>query len=181
MGKHMRDSRVAGHRWRIIGWGAAACLLLVPLVAMQLTEEVRWNAFDFVFAAGLILGVGIGFELAVRASRNNAWRAGAAVALANAFLILWANGAVGILGSERDAINTVFTGIVVLALVGAAVARFRASGMAVAMFVAAGAQLAAALYGLTIDVRGAVVSGLFVTLWGVAGWLFRRAARGPSV
>lgn len=28
--------------WRIVGWGTAAALLLLPLVAMQFTSEVNW-------------------------------------------------------------------------------------------------------------------------------------------
>lgn len=32
-------------------------LLLVPLVAMQFTDEVRWNLADFVVAGALLFGV----------------------------------------------------------------------------------------------------------------------------
>jgi hypothetical protein len=165
------------NRWRIAGWTAAAVLLLLPAVAMQLGDEVNWDAADFLFAAVLVIGTGVTFELAVWLSRSFAYRAGAAVALANVFLMTWANGAVGIIGSERDPINTMFTGIVLLALVGSVIARFRARAMAVAMLVAACAQLVAAAIGLTQDVRGAVLSGFFVVLWLASAVLFAMAAR----
>jgi hypothetical protein len=170
-------SRPASHRLRIAGWGAAGMLLLLPAVAMQLTDEVNWDAADFVFAGILVIGVGVAFELALRLSRNLAYRAGAAVALGNMFLITWANAAVGIIGSERNPTNWIFTGIVLLALVAAASMRFRARGMGLVMAAAACAQLVAAGIGLTQDVRGAVLSVFFVALWLTSALLFNAAAR----
>ena len=38
-----------GGRWRALMWGGAACLLLLPLVAMQFSDEVRWTGGDFFF------------------------------------------------------------------------------------------------------------------------------------
>jgi len=80
--------------WRVAGWSLAALLLLLPVIAMQFTREVNWTPFDFAFAAVMIGGVGIAFELTVRATRNNAYRSGFAIALAAAFLLIWMNGAV---------------------------------------------------------------------------------------
>ncbi len=36
---------------RIAAWSAAALVLLLPLVAMQFTEEVNWTVADFVSPA----------------------------------------------------------------------------------------------------------------------------------
>ena len=56
----------SGSRLRIVAWGAAATLLLVPLVAMQLTDDVAWTAGDFV-AAGIFLFTPIVvYEIVVR-------------------------------------------------------------------------------------------------------------------
>jgi hypothetical protein len=49
-------------------------VLLVPLVAMQFTEEVNWSPFDFVFAAALLGGTGLLLELAVRKPSRFAYR-----------------------------------------------------------------------------------------------------------
>lgn len=47
-----------GNRWRIAAWSIAAGLLLLPLLAMQVTDEVDWNRADFAVAAALLVGVG---------------------------------------------------------------------------------------------------------------------------
>jgi hypothetical protein len=50
-------------------------VLLVPLVAMQFTEEVNWSLFDFAFAAALLGGAGFLVGLAVRRPSSIAYRA----------------------------------------------------------------------------------------------------------
>jgi hypothetical protein len=57
---------------------ATALILLVPLVAMQMTDEVDWGWFDFAVAAVLLGGTGLLLELAVRKPGNFAYRAAAA-------------------------------------------------------------------------------------------------------
>ena len=39
-----------GNRWRIAAWSIAAGLLLLPLLAMQVTDQVDWNLADFAVA-----------------------------------------------------------------------------------------------------------------------------------
>lgn len=163
--------------WRLGLWAVAAALLLLPAVAMQFTDEVQWTAADFVFAGVLIGGVGLAFELAVRMTPDPFYRAGAAAALAAAFLILWANGAVGMIGDEGNPFNLLFYGAIALALAGAVAARFRASGMALAMGLAGLAHASAGIAGAFIDPRGGLVSTAFAGVWLLSAWLFRRAAR----
>lgn len=82
--------------WRRASWIAAAGLVLLPLVAMQFTTEVRWDGADFlVFGAMLIVACGA-VELAVRLTRRTGIRLLAGGAIAAAFLIVWADLAVGI-------------------------------------------------------------------------------------
>jgi len=153
-------------------WSIAALLLLLPLVAMQFTNEVNWTAGDFIFA-GLLIGiVGATFELTVRVSRNHSYRAGVAFALAAAFLTVWANGAVGMIGNEDNPYNLFFLGVILLALVGAVIARFRPAGMAGAMAAAAVAQVAFAVGGMPADFRGAVFSAAFGGIWLLSAALF---------
>ena len=41
-------------------WGGVVLvLLLVPLVAMQFTREVRWGLADFIVAGALLFGAGL--------------------------------------------------------------------------------------------------------------------------
>jgi len=163
--------------WRIVAWSFAAFLLLLPLVAMQFTAEVNWTGSDFIFAAVMIGGVGAVFELTVRMSRNHAYRAGVGFALAAAFLIVWANGAVGMIGDEDNPYNLLFGGVLLIALVGAIIAWFRPAGMGRAMAAAAVAQVAVSAFGLSADARGAVFSIAFAAPWLLAAALFRKAAR----
>jgi hypothetical protein len=164
--------------WRIAGWSIPALLLLLPLVAMQFTQEVNWTASDFVVASVLFGSVGLTFELIVRTSSSLAYRAGAALAVITAFLTFWVNGAVGMIGSEDNSYNLLFGGVLILALVGAIVARFEAGGMARAMVAAAIAQAAVAAFGLSTDVLGGVLSMGFAAPWLLAAALFWKPARG---
>jgi hypothetical protein len=165
-----------GLPWRLLGWGTAAALLLLPMVAMQFTDEVNWGPFDFVFA-GLLLGsVGLAFELTVRASDDRAFRGGVAVTLAAAFLTVWVNGAVGMIGSEDAPYNLLFLGVIVIALIGAVIARFRPAGMAAASLVAAVAQAGLGAAGLSTDLLGGILSTGFACFWLLAAALFRSAA-----
>lgn len=170
----------SGIAWRWIGWGAAAALLLVPLAARW-----PWTASDYVLAGAAFALVGGAFEVAVRMTPSPAYRAGAAVALLTALLLAWVNGAVGIIGSEDNPANLMYLGVIAVAIAGAAIAAFRATGMARAMAAAAIAQglvTAAALaggLGASEPAGWIGVLGLnlgFVLPWVLAWGLFRRAA-----
>lgn len=86
---------LSAHRLRIVGWGLAACLLLTPLVAMQFTREVAWGPGDFVVAAGVLGGVGVGLELAARL-RRPLHRIAVGLGVLALALLVWAELAVGI-------------------------------------------------------------------------------------
>ncbi len=172
--------RGLGSRWRIAAWGAAAALLLVPLVAMQVTDEVAWTASDFAFAGGLLAGVGVAYELAVRMTRNRAYWAATGVALAGVFLLVWMNAAVGIIGTENNPANLMFGGVLVTGLVVAVFARFQANGMAAALVAMAVAQALVAVIALVAGLGfvGPLTGVFFCAMWLLSAWLFRRAAAG---
>ena len=169
--------------WRIAVWGGAAALRLAPAVATQLTDEMAWDSADFILV-GLLLAAGcILWETAVRKSGSVTYAAGVGVAAGAAFLLLLVNGAVGFLGSEANPVNLVFLTVPAVALGGAIVARFRAEGMARALAVTAGAQVAAGALGFALfpDLRGFLIgTALFVPLWLLSAWLFARAAGADS-
>lgn len=169
------------NRWRIPMWSAFAVLLLIPAVAMRFTSEVRWTAFDFAFAAVLLSLVGGAYELATLRTANAAYRAGVGIAVTTTFLLIWINGAVGIFGDEGPQ-NLLFGGVLLVALVGALVARFRPRGMALAMAAAAGVQILAAAIGLVtgwgVPFEALLAAG-FALPWAASAGLFLKAA-GPS-
>jgi hypothetical protein len=185
-GKAMADFTdiVAGPRWsgwRIAMWGTAAVLLALPAVAMRFTPDVDWSGTDFAAMAAM-LGIACGAcELAARASRSGAYRLGAGVAIGIAFLTVWANLAVGMIGSELNPYNLVFGGVLAVAIVGGILTRFQAAGMARVMVVAAIAQAGAGALGLYADSRGAIFSMAFALPWLLSAALFRKAAREGTV
>lgn len=76
-----------------------ASLLLLPLVAMQFTDEVKWTLSDFVVAGILLLVAGLAVEFTMRRVKTTKLRIAACVALLLVFLLLWAELAVGIFGT----------------------------------------------------------------------------------
>jgi len=172
---------------------ATASLLLIPLLAMQFTQEVNWTLLDFAVAGTLLFGAGLAFILVARLGHSVAYRLAAGVAVGAGLLLVWANLAVGLVGSEKNPANLLYGGVLVVALVGAIGARFRPLGMSRAMFAAALTYVAVTATALFIwkpsgaaaeptvglaNVLGA--NALFAALWVVAGWLFRRAGTSSS-
>ena len=165
------------HRSRVAVWGTAACLLLVPLVAMQFTREVDWTGSDFV-VMGAMLAAACGiWELGMWLSRNRAYRAAFAVAALGAFLMTWINLAVGIIGKEGGPLNMLFFAVLAVGIVGALAARFRPLGLAVAMVAMAGGQSMIAVVTLIVHGKTAALSGFFTAVWLLSAWLFSKAAR----
>lgn len=76
-----------------------ALLLLIPLIAMQFTNEVNWTLFDFVAAGVLLLGTGLLCELVIRKVTNIKYRIAICAALLAALLLVWLQLAVGIFGT----------------------------------------------------------------------------------
>ncbi len=74
-------------------------LLLVPLVAMQLTSEVYWTTMDFVVAGALLLTTGLTMEWIMRKVVKKSVRAVLIAIGIVLFLLVWAELAVGIFGT----------------------------------------------------------------------------------
>ena len=159
---------------------------MLPLVAMRFTDEVRWDALDFAVFGAMLAGAGAVLELAVRRGRSGAYRAAAGIAVAAAFLLVWTNLAVGIIGSEDDPANLMYAGVLAVAGVGAAIAGFRPAGMARALSATALAQAAVGAAALGAGLGSTAPSfpeailfptAFFTLLWVASAALFRKAAR----
>ena len=174
--------------WRWVAWGAAVCLLLLPAIAMQFTDEVNWSVSDFVIFGVMLLGVGVPLELAVRTTGDTTYRLAVVVALGAAFLLVWMSLGVGIIGADGDPANRMYFGVLAVGIVGALIAGFRPEGMSRALVATAIAQAgvaAIAIFGglgrpWSGPLELALLNGFFVVLWTVSAWLFRRAAQGHS-
>jgi len=167
-----------GNRWRIAIWGGAALLLLLPLVAMQFTHEVNWGVGDFIGFGAMLLAACGTCELAARMTRNSAYRIAVGVAVAAAFILVWMNLAVGIIGDEGDPANLMFGGVLAVGIIGAVIARFQPQGMARALITTALAQALVGMIALAMgSVEGFVLTGFFAALWLTSARLFRKSAR----
>jgi len=74
-------------------------LLLIPLIAMQFTDEVNWTIIDFVIAGGLLFGAGIISEIVLRKINSLNHKVGLLSAILIIVILIWIELAVGILGS----------------------------------------------------------------------------------
>lgn len=83
-------------RLRLALWSFAGLLLLIPAIAMQFTPEVNWGKEDFIAAAVLIGGAGLGVELAVRLIKSSAAMFVAIAGVLTVMLLIWVELAVGI-------------------------------------------------------------------------------------
>ena len=165
---------------------ATTFILLLPLVAMQFTDEVVWTLADFVVAGALLLGTGFTYELVARTGGNIAYRAAVGIALAAALLLVWITLAVGIIGSEDNPANLMYFGVLAVGLVGAVIARLEQRGMARALFATAFAQALVPVIALTTsDASGWGSPGMlgvfglntfFAMLFVGSALLFRRAS-----
>lgn len=175
----------SGGRWRLAVWGAAVFLLLLPLVAMQFTEEVNWTLFDFVVFGTMLAGACGAYELATRASASGVYRAAAGIAVVAAFILVWLSIGVGIIGRDGDPANLMMFGVLAVGIVGAVIARLQAHGMAVVMFAMALSQALVAaialIAGLGASSNGPaqilLLNGFFVMLFTGSALLFRKAAQ----
>lgn len=163
---------------------ATAFLLLLPLLAMQITDEVNWNLADFAVAGTLLFGTGLTYELVARKMESLAYRVAVGIALGAALLLVWANLAVGLIGSEHEPANLLYLGVLAVGGIGALSSRFRPRGMARALFATAAAQALVAVIALIAGMQRhpgssvaeiVSVNGFFVALFVFSALQFQRA------
>lgn len=163
-----------------------ALLLLIPLIAMQFSDEVVWTLSDFIIAGILLFGTGFTYKFITRKSSEVAYRVAVGFALLAGLFLIWSNLAVGLIGSEDQAINLLYFGVIVVGIVGAFIARFQPKGLSVTMFAMAATQALIAVIALitgmqqlpassVVEILG--VNGFFMVLFAVSGLLFRYAAQ----
>jgi hypothetical protein len=163
--------------WRLTGWGFALALWLTPLVAMQFVADWNWGPGDFLIAALLIGGVGLGVEWVVRRSADMNFRLAAALALVATFVLLWINAAVHLVAGRDYPTNMLVLLIPILGLGLSWRARWQPMGLSRALLAMAVAQLILAAFVLaTSNPKQAAALALFVMPWLASAYLFRRAA-----
>jgi hypothetical protein len=76
-----------------------ATLLFIPLIAMQFTNEVKWDSRDFVIMGVLLLGTGLVCELVMMKVKKMQHRVLLIATILVALFLIWAELAVGIFGT----------------------------------------------------------------------------------
>mgnify|MGYP001605241046 CR=1 FL=1 len=163
----------------------AALICLIPLIAMQFTQEVRWTFSDFTLAFLLLFGGGFAYRPMTRATVVTVYKLGSVLTLATAVFLVFLNGAVGFVGSENNTINVAFLAVPAVLAAGTFAAGRKPLGMARALLATGLAQ--AVIGGWVLAVGGHMLpgasiaevlglSGLFVSLWLAAAWCYWQAA-----
>jgi len=161
-----------------------SCILMIPAAAMLLKAEGwAWTAADFVVMWVLIASAVAAYKFVASKAPNRAYRWAAGVAAVTGLVLLWMNGAVGLIGSENNPANLMYVGVLAIGLTGAAIARLRPLGMARALFVTAVAQFLVPVIALIVwqpDFSPGVVQVFalnfgFVLMFAGSALLFRHA------
>ena len=79
--------------------GIVLSILLIPLIAMQFSNEVNWSTFDFIVAGTLLFLMGLTIEFILNKFKTKKQRLIFLTLSIGAFLIIWIELAVGIFGT----------------------------------------------------------------------------------
>ena len=160
-----------------------ALILMIPLVAMQFTTEVDWSIGDFIVMGALLFGAGLSFILVIRFATNMVSRIAMVMAFGTTFFMVWANLAVGLIGSGPNIGNLMYIGVVTLVIISSLRSRFTPNGMERAMHIAIVALVLVAVIELLANIPGTSVieiigvNGFFAASYAISGSLFRFSAQ----
>ena len=177
-----RSTLVTRNAYRSV---VSVALVTVFILLLPLLAQWAWDLADFVFAGALIFGTGLTYQLVAGKGGTMAYRFAVGVALAAAFILVWMNLAVGLIGSEDNPANLMYGGVLAIGFLGAIIAELRPQGMARVLFAMALAQAVVPVIALIIwkpQVTSGVlrvlgVNAFFVVLFVGSALLFRSAAR----
>lgn len=165
---------------------ATLSLLLIPFVSMQFTNEVDWSAGDFIIMGALLFSAGLAWVLLTRFAGNLIYKAAVSIALGTTLVMIWANLAVGLIGSGPHWGNLMYLGVIAVAVTGSWLSRFSPRGMERSMYAASLSLVLLALIALLAKIDAypgssvmeiIAVNGFFALLYLFAGALFRYSAR----
>ena len=162
---------------------AALALWLLPLIAMQFTDEVNWSVSDFVVFGIMLLAAVLTYERAGRASVGTCYRWAVGIAVLGSFLLVWISLGVSIIGRDGDPVNVIYAAVLAVGVIGAFLTGGRPAGMARVLIAMATVQALIALIaifaGLGRPYSGplelVLVNGIFVAIFLGSALLFRRA------
>jgi hypothetical protein len=151
--------------------GVVVLVLLIPLIAMQFSGEVKWDLFDFIIIGAVLFSAGLAFEFIARRSNATVYRIAFGIGLA---------------GNEGQPANLLYGAVFVVGLIGSLAVRLESKGMARTLFATAVTQILVTVIALFVwpppetswspSVVGVfVLSGFFAVLFVISAMLFQRA------
>ena len=75
-------------------------LLSIPLIAMQLTDEVNWSFFDFIIMGVMLSITGLAIGIIIKKIKYYKYRNIFFTIIVFIFLLIWAELAVGLFGTQ---------------------------------------------------------------------------------
>ena len=182
MNEHMRLS-ILRHNSIVRAALVTIGVLLIPLWGEFYVDGWNWGWHGFVNAGIFVFSGALIYQLVAKTMSNKVYRFAMGLAVASAFVLTWAN---FVAMADVNPANATYFAVPVIGFTGAAIARLRARGMALAMVVTAIAQMLvpfiALVFWKTTLGRGEAVpviglNGVFIVLFAISALLFRRAAR----
>lgn len=162
---------------RPLAWTATYILILFPLIALKIADHNAWRLNDLPLAFGMIISVGFTFEIALRTPLKWAYRAGAALSIITALLLVLGKTAIGFVVPENNTINVILFAAPAIALIGSIAVNFRASALSIVMACSATTQLSAGLIAYYHGYFTGPLSITFTSLWLASSLLFLRYSR----
>lgn len=171
---------------RLIVWTIIVALLLLILVARQLTNEVQLNETSAYIL--ILLAIGGFYELWQWLKiQTRIYRIAFGIGLMGMSFLGWVSGAVGIIGSENNPVNLMYWAVFAAGLIGSLVSRFKPLGMAYTLFVTALIQESIPVIALISSPKVSwgdagvigvfILNSIFAVFFIVSGLLFRLAAK----
>ncbi|MCG8373011.1 MAG: hypothetical protein MI700_05740, partial [Balneolales bacterium] len=157
----------------------ATAILLIPLVAMQFSNEVTWDTADFVIAWVLLFGTGITyFFISSAMSENIKYKLAVALAVAANLLMIWVNLAVGIIGNEENPANLMYLAVPAAGIIGLFFSRLKPMGMYLTSIFMAIIVVIIAIITIVADLGFTpIISAFFAILFLGSALLFKDASR----
>lgn len=165
-------------------------IMLVPLMAMQFTNEVNWDITDFLVGGTLFLVTGLSYEVVATKAANKIYRTAIGLGLFTSLLLIWINLAVGLIGSENNPANWMYAAVLGVVYGGAFASRLKVETMVWVMCAAAVSQILVAFIAIIAGwgQEGANwpwsivgINLIFASMWlGTAG-LFERASKNQNI
>lgn len=158
-------------------------VLLIPFIAMQISDEVMWSSADFIVAGTLIFSIGLTFKLISQKINNSFYKAALGLTLFLILAIIWINLAVGFIGSEHNPANLMYLVVLAVVLIGSIIIKFKPIGMSNVLLINAlmhSLVTIIAFFSLIGEqninqIEILITNGFFIILWLSAAWLFRKS------